>query len=132
MGGGGTFVFIHGVGAVGIREYEHRVRTESTREVLDILLHVLGCGKVDKVLRARLQDEILLAARVNANDSQTDAAGGNLRGQVTEPWRKCDQKHFKAMQAVSLLFWNCMCLPPPAPKSTTQSPLLVFDLRNAL
>lgn len=75
---------LHCVGAVGIRQDHHGVRAQTIREVVDLLGHVLGGGKVDKVLGARLQDEVLLAPRVDADDAQADASGGDLCCQVSE------------------------------------------------
>lgn len=57
---------------------------QPAREVHHVLGDVLAGGEVDEVLRPGLQDQVLLAPVVDADDPQADAAGGDLRRQVAE------------------------------------------------
>lgn len=79
---------LHCIGAVRGGQHDDGVSAQPTRHVRHFLGDVLAGGEVDEVLCSRLQDQVFLAPGVDPDDSQPDAAGGDLGRQVAETLRE--------------------------------------------
>lgn len=72
------------------------MRSKPTREVIDCFRNVFGFREIDEMLCSGLHDKVFLASRINANDPEADAAGGDLRSEVTQSCRAWSMKDRKA------------------------------------
>jgi hypothetical protein len=76
-----------GVGCVGGCEHEHRLDAEAGRLGHDFFFG-FALFVVDEVLCAAVEDDVFLAAGVDADDAHAHAARGDLDSDVAELWEE--------------------------------------------
>lgn len=77
----------HRVGRIGSCENDHGVRSMSSCQIHHLLGHVFTSGKIDEMLGAGLEDDVLLASIIDADNPKAHTTRRNLHCKVAKAYR---------------------------------------------